>query len=1283
VVGDASSVDLEVIGNIGNSWYQQSQENQLTLPLDKHQEDTILLALDIDLTVDSSSTGAGAAPIMYAHLNDGTVQGWYIDNSKPYVGMITPFAFAPDPDPGPTATPLTQMFWDAPSAPAFSQQSALEPQPASAFDDQQPQFGRPSAFGQLSQNTSLSGQTSPPPVFGQPSPFGQHASASGFGQQQSPSGPGFSQRMQSAPTTTSTSPLKKPMTSSAFSGSGGAFSAYGSVAPTNAFSQSSLSTSEFPSPASASAAVATNPVLEPEVSMMSDSGPSFGGLSLGGGSDSDSKPKNAFGGGIFGVPSPPPLPLPPGHPANQASSVFGSNAGGVIKPATGFGAFGNNQPQNQISMGDGSGPAEQTMTGSEPATAFGAKSSPGSAFGHPSFGQTGFAAKPAFGHPAFGQSAFGKLGPLAPIPAAASSGGFGAFASSGPTTFGLALQQTGASGGEAKPAWLGGNGDSTFSRGSGPIRDSLVSDGGVGSILGGRGSVFGNNVASSILTPVKSTPSTSVSNMQDSSPESTGVGRSPSPFANNDSSPAPPPFRSHNTTPTTGTFGNLRVSSSGFKPAIGFGAFGSDPTLTSSPFFKTSTEPKPPTVSAFGNLGSSTPPPVVAARVPTFGATSVLGSAKSAFASTTPPPPDPTQVTPARGGFGAFTGSSTTLSAFAGTTKSFGELLKAGDGDAKDPVKPRTSVFQTAPPQPASVQPTPTGAAEKLENKPGALVSVFGLTSATKSTLPLSLPEPPVRRKPDIPTVPPKQEIPEPSTPSTPTSYGSTQNKTKSPVPVFTLPLSKDVTPTPESVLPKTDKWKASHSDEHGEQTLPGKDLLSFASVSDDPSYGPLSLSSQTSSFMEVSNPDGDGGTLSFFSDGDANRELDNEDALEEEDDTRSFLSGSFGSEASEGLPDDETSGDEADSSASASPEASNIPLPPSRSPSTTPQAEVSSHQMTSSPPSFDVSESSKSSPLSTIPEESTTPPGSPGSETATLSKTCIPTQTPVVSATAPLTFGLGIGRPSTRPARSSPLASAPVSGDDGDDEDGNDGDETVITKSLPSLKPHPASPKPRFGVLPTQSRTEPLEEYPSGRKLARPKTPPLLSSFGTKTPATPSPSNLAPSITSAPPESPTTAHSTPPNLFGTIPSLSTTSTIAEPGNKISTPATPSSMGSKSMTPPMFGLFGSKPAAPEAPSAMLRLNSSPFSANTSASSVLAPPPPGNLFGGNVPSPSPASSKPRTLPLSAPAPSPPPSLEVGMQAECAYLFEGLAKELDDVSLNRNLPQFTLYVAKIFF
>jgi nucleoporin NUP159 len=27
VVGDASSIDFEIIGNIGNSWYQQSQEN--------------------------------------------------------------------------------------------------------------------------------------------------------------------------------------------------------------------------------------------------------------------------------------------------------------------------------------------------------------------------------------------------------------------------------------------------------------------------------------------------------------------------------------------------------------------------------------------------------------------------------------------------------------------------------------------------------------------------------------------------------------------------------------------------------------------------------------------------------------------------------------------------------------------------------------------------------------------------------------------------------------------------------------------------------------------------------------------------------------------------------------------------------------------------------------------------------------------------------------------------------------------------------------------------------
>jgi len=50
VVGDVSCTDMEILGNQGTQWYQQSQDNPLSIPLDKNTEDTVLLALDMDLT---------------------------------------------------------------------------------------------------------------------------------------------------------------------------------------------------------------------------------------------------------------------------------------------------------------------------------------------------------------------------------------------------------------------------------------------------------------------------------------------------------------------------------------------------------------------------------------------------------------------------------------------------------------------------------------------------------------------------------------------------------------------------------------------------------------------------------------------------------------------------------------------------------------------------------------------------------------------------------------------------------------------------------------------------------------------------------------------------------------------------------------------------------------------------------------------------------------------------------------------------------------------------------
>ncbi|KAF7299422.1 hypothetical protein MIND_00892000 [Mycena indigotica] len=139
------------------------------------------------------------------------------------------------------------------------------------------------------------------------------------------------------------------------------------------------------------------------------------------------------------------------------------------------------------------------------------------------------------------------------------------------------------------------------------------------------------------------------------------------------------------------------------------------------------------------------------------------------------------------------------------------------------------------------------------------------------------------------------------------------------------------------------------------------------------------------------------------------------------------------------------------DDAYSRSPSPTTVPLPPSRSPSSTPNADaLKPHPSSSTQSDGDESDSSEESRLSTIREESETPPGSP-------EKKPTPPSAPL-AAPVPITpsLGIGLGRPSTRPAKSSPLAAAPMSRDEAE-------------KLTP--KTWPASPKLPFGVLPPQPR--------------------------------------------------------------------------------------------------------------------------------------------------------------------------------------------------------------------
>ncbi|KAF7306316.1 hypothetical protein MIND_00422800 [Mycena indigotica] len=600
VVGDNSSTDLEVHGSAGSAWYQQSQENPLTVPLDKNDEDTYLLSLESDLTDEM--------PIMLAYLNDGTVQAWYITHpdSKPYSGLI--------------------------------QSTSTIPQPTA-----------PSPF---SQTTSVFGQSS----FGQnsaPSPFGQN---SVFSSNPSPFGGS------SSSSTVASQPVAPPMSAT------------------------------------------------PSISMGDDTGPSFGGLSLGAAS-LDSKPKSTTG-GLFGGfnSSPSPLPLPPNHPANQpanpATSKFSDPS--LVKPAAGFGAFGaastgafsNPQLPSSNAFTGGAFGGNTTTKDSMPASsAFGKSGFGQPAFGQPAFGQPAFG-QPAFGQPAFGKPAFGQTS-FASKPAstqitsgAPASGGFGAFAATGPSGFTSTPTPSSPSPNvEPSPS---------------PAQSSFGAPASVNSAFGGAPttSVFGkpsNSSPSPAQSAFGGTPSTSVFGTASApstpasafsalttSSASGPSSPSPTPASTNDS---PSPLKFTNSTPsppTTGAFSNLKTATTGFKPAEGFGAFGnSTPTPASSPFFK----PASPVVSAFGPTTTSLSPnpstPV--SEKPAFGATSALGTPKSAFGPISASSPSPVSA------FSAFATSGGSFTPAGTPTKSFSDLLKAADEQSIDSPSPATTVQQRAP----------------------------------------------------------------------------------------------------------------------------------------------------------------------------------------------------------------------------------------------------------------------------------------------------------------------------------------------------------------------------------------------------------------------------------------------------------------------------------------------------------------------------------------------------------------------------------------------------------
>ncbi|KAF8442199.1 hypothetical protein L210DRAFT_3199384 [Boletus edulis BED1] len=295
-IGDSTSSDIGLIGSVaddpGERWHTLALEETSTpsLPLDKDQNDTILLGMDVDLTSSESyhhSTASGEAlelpahPIMYVYASDGTILGWHVLNvtGAAYPGMITSWnASTPALTvPSIPSSIVRELSSDMQTTPTISP-TISTPAEAAAMTSPSTVFGQPSTFGAQSS------------AFGQPSAFGQLQS--GFSQQPTSAfgkAPSFGQATTPAFGSTSTpSPFVQSSTPTFGSATPGiGFGAFSSTGPAN-FGQSAFGFGGPPQ------TTPTQPpsTSVPEESMAADDAPTLGGFGLGSAisEDADSKP---------------------------------------------------------------------------------------------------------------------------------------------------------------------------------------------------------------------------------------------------------------------------------------------------------------------------------------------------------------------------------------------------------------------------------------------------------------------------------------------------------------------------------------------------------------------------------------------------------------------------------------------------------------------------------------------------------------------------------------------------------------------------------------------------------------------------------------------------------------------------------------------------------------------------------------------------------------------------------------------------------------------------------
>ncbi|EIN05033.1 hypothetical protein PUNSTDRAFT_138214 [Punctularia strigosozonata HHB-11173 SS5] len=1084
---------------------------------------------------------------------------------------------------------------------------------------------------------------------------------------------------------------------SAFGGNSGGGGGFGAFAQGGA---AKFGATGFGSQTQSTATAAPATPIAPEASMSTDD---FGGLSLGGGSGGD-KPSGTTGTtGLFGN-------AQPSAETQQPTSAFGASA---IKPASGFGAFGGSG--SSAFSNPGQNPSQPSAFGST--SAFGGGSGAGgqSAFdtskSSPSFGSSGFG-QSGFGQSAFGQSAFGKSAfgstPSAngsafspspstggfsafasggtsafsaaaaqnkPAAAAPTGGGFSAFASNAPSSFtsAAASSNTGGAGEGAKPAQTGfsafaSGGPSAFSAAANTQEQpkSAFASGGTSAFSTGPSqeakSMFSstptqNTEAKPLASPPpepekpqsafgggndakpsSAAPSQPTSVFAPKSPETptteTPVKARPNPVPGLEDSPgsptAPPadtatplssPFKSSAPATTGGAFGNL-VTSPGFgfgRPSEGFGAFG-NAVNKDSPFFS---PPKPTTPSAFKPISAfspSTPPAQGASTTPTFGTPSAFGKPTGSNPSTTPvygptsafgksafaSPGTPTTTTPktdppATGGFAAFSGTSAFAKVGSGSGKSFSDMLKEGAKD-ESPKKPASAFASVA-------STTPKGEPSKKPEEG--------------------------QKAGDL---------------ETPTKAPTDKNKESA-------EKGKDFTGKGKEPAASPTKEKDARPD---------------SSLSAQSSFADVSLAdSQISAFSEVSRPE--------------QEDAEGSDAGEPtvEDDTGSFVSEDFSDEeGSEYVPsehDDDGSGSESPPNGDESekePETSTTVTPAAESKGTeqepapaTPEKEKSRSPTPKPAAPLATPDAPKGAPASSATESTTTPPGSPEKQGEVASKPSIAAPTPInpMIATPDSTSKsptLGLGKPTTRPARSSPLANAPVVNATKEDEQSPE-------FTSPSSMPKPASPKTPFGVLPGGPVTPAASTSP-------PKIP-LFGSLGGQpvTPKSPSPKPAAggfamPTLPAS--ASKTSSAASKPSIFSSplsFPSPSTDPTKTSPTIPQPTPPAsglklPAFSGFPATTPPAVQSPFSKPISPAisafAPTPSQA--SAPFNIPNLKPTTVATPPIGGFFSG-APTPSLSVPTPFVAPVSTIQEAKPPSVEEGMQAECAYLYLTLTKELEDL------------------